>query len=52
LKEEPRNAWALYGQGLAELKKGQTDKGQADLKAAAVLDSKITARGQTFGLTP
>jgi tetratricopeptide (TPR) repeat protein/predicted aspartyl protease len=52
LRDQPRDAWALYGKGLAELRKGQADKGQVDLKAAEALQPMVAKRAQTFGLTP
>ncbi|MEP6897025.1 MAG: aspartyl protease family protein [Rhodanobacter sp.] len=47
----PHSAWSRYGLGLAEIRSGQTDAGNADLVAARVLDPKIEARATKYGLT-
>lgn len=47
----PRSAWSRYGLGLAKLRSGQTDAGNADLVAARALDPTIEARAAKYGLT-
>lgn len=47
----PRSAWSHYGLGLAEIRNGQTDAGNADLVAARALDPKIDAQTVKYGLT-
>jgi tetratricopeptide (TPR) repeat protein/predicted aspartyl protease len=47
----PHSAWSRYGLGLAKIRSGQIDAGQADLVAARVLDPEIEARATGFGLT-
>jgi clan AA aspartic protease (TIGR02281 family) len=46
-----RSAWTRYGLGVAEIRNGQTDAGNADLAAARAIDSHIDARAGKFGLT-
>lgn len=46
----PRSAWSRYGLGLAKVRSGQTDAGNADLAAARALDPQIEARATKFGL--
>ena len=52
LKINPRIASSLYGRGLAELSLGEKSEGQADLAAAASIDSGVAKRYATMGLTP
>ncbi len=52
VKLQPKNAWPQYGLALAELKKGDQGQGEADLKAAAILDTSIAARYKVLGLAP
>ena len=52
LKGQPSNAWSLYGRGLAKLRMGKTAEGQADLAAAAAIDSHIADRFAKIGLSP
>ena len=47
----PHSAWTRYGLGLAKIRGGQTDAGNADLVAARALDPEIEARATRFGLT-
>ncbi|OOG41580.1 hypothetical protein B0E51_07870 [Rhodanobacter sp. C05] len=47
----PHNAWSRYGLGLAKIRSGQTDEGNADLVAARGLDPEIEARATKYGLT-
>ncbi|XRD86386.1 aspartyl protease family protein [Dyella acidisoli] len=47
----PRSAWSRYGLGLAKIRSGQMDAGNADLVAARALDSGIEARATKYGLT-
>ena len=47
----PHNAWSRYGLGLAKIRSGQMDAGNADLVAARVLDPEIEARASKYGLT-
>ena len=46
----PHNAWSRYGLGLAKIRSGQSDAGNADLVAARALDSKIDTRAAKYGL--
>jgi tetratricopeptide (TPR) repeat protein len=52
LKAEPRLAPALYGRGLAELKKGDKAAGDADIAAAAAIAPGLAQQYRRFGLAP
>jgi predicted aspartyl protease/tetratricopeptide (TPR) repeat protein len=47
----PNSAWSRYGLGLAKIRGGQADAGNADLLAARTLDPQIETRAAKFGLT-
>jgi clan AA aspartic protease (TIGR02281 family) len=49
--QRPRSAWSRYGLGLAKIRGGQTDAGNADLVAARTLDPQIEIRATRYGLT-
>jgi tetratricopeptide (TPR) repeat protein len=49
---QPRAAPALYGRGLAELKKGQTAEGEADIAAAKAIAPELAAQYRRYGLAP
>ena len=49
--QRPRSAWSRYGLGLARLRAGQTDAGNADLVAARTLDPRVETRATKYGLT-
>ena len=50
LKTGERPFWALEARGVAELKTGRETTGQADLAAAAKVDSKAAERAASLGL--
>ena len=50
--QQPKLAPALYGRGLAELKKGDKTKGEADIAAANALAPGLAAQYRRFGLAP
>ncbi|HLI17716.1 MAG TPA: aspartyl protease family protein [Rhodanobacteraceae bacterium] len=50
LAQAPRAAWSHYGLGLAELRSGQTEAGDAELATARSLDKEIDTRAAKFGL--
>jgi len=52
LKTIPKNAFALYGRGVAKSKKNNSIAGQSDIDAAEVLAPKITERYQRYGIAP
>jgi tetratricopeptide (TPR) repeat protein len=52
LKRDGKNAWSLYGRGVAELRKGDAAKGQADIAEADKLEPKITERARSLGIAP
>jgi predicted Zn-dependent protease len=47
----PGSAWSRYGLGLAKVRSGQPDAGNADLVAARALDPQIERHASKFGLT-
>lgn len=51
LAAQPRLAWSLYGRGLAKIRSGQTDAGNADLVAAAEINPRIGEIAALYGLT-
>lgn len=52
LKQNPRIARSLFGRALAELRKGETAPGHADLISAERLDPKIAGFFASIGLKP
>jgi tetratricopeptide (TPR) repeat protein len=50
LQRDPRLASALYGRGLARIKKGDATGGNADLAAAAKLEQKIAENFSHYGI--
>jgi tetratricopeptide (TPR) repeat protein len=52
LKIEAKDAWSLYGRGLAEMRTNQAPDGHADIAKAQALSPKITDRFAKFGLLP
>jgi hypothetical protein len=38
---QPKNPFALYGRGVARMRKGQTSEGQADITAAKTMNPKV-----------
>lgn len=52
LVREQGNAHYLYGRGIAALRLGRTQEGQADLAAARAADSAVAASYESYGVTP
>jgi tetratricopeptide (TPR) repeat protein len=52
LKERPNQASSLFGRGIAKLRKGMADDGEADLAAARAIDPKIDAQFADYGVKP
>jgi len=52
LRLKPELASALYGRGLAKLKKGETASGDADIDAAKAIKSNVADELARYGLTP
>ena len=48
----PKNAWSLYGRGVAELRLGQKEPGEADLAKAREAAPDLPARAKKLGITP
>ena len=49
---QPRNAWALYGRGVARLRKGLTKNGEADIAASKQSAPAVAAQAERLGITP
>ena len=52
LRDRPKEAWSLYGKGLAEAKKGLKAESEADLKAAVAADPEIADKAKAVGVEP
>jgi tetratricopeptide (TPR) repeat protein/predicted aspartyl protease len=52
IKAQPRFAMALYGRGVAELKKGDKPAGDADIAAAVAIAPGLPAEFKRLGLPP
>ncbi len=52
LKIAPKNAFALYGRGIDELRKQKATEGQADIAQAIVISSKIVDNFNRHGIAP
>jgi len=52
LRVQPKNAWALYGRGLAKLGKGMVAEGQADIAASKAVNPRAAEEAAKRGLTP
>jgi hypothetical protein len=50
LKIEPKMPTALYGRGLAQLKKGNAGVGNADMAAANAVNPKIADEFSRYGV--
>lgn len=51
IEGSPNSAWAHYGLGIAKVRSGQTDAGNAELAAARKLDPLIEVIARKYGLT-
>jgi tetratricopeptide (TPR) repeat protein/predicted aspartyl protease len=52
LKRLPKNAWSLYGRGLAKLRKKNTAEGEADIGAATAIWSSVADNFKRHGIVP
>ncbi|MBC7770467.1 MAG: tetratricopeptide repeat protein [Phycisphaerales bacterium] len=52
IAREEGNAHYLYGRGIAALRLGRTEEGQADLTAALAIDPAIAAAYESYGMAP
>ncbi|MBD8900080.1 aspartyl protease family protein [Rhodanobacter sp. DHG33] len=50
VSQQPRWAWARYGLGLARIRSGQPDAGNADLAAAKAINPEIGAKFEQYGI--
>jgi Flp pilus assembly protein TadD len=48
----PKNAWSLYGRGLAKRRLGRVSEAHADLNAALALQPKIADVADKDGIGP
>ncbi|WP_445147402.1 aspartyl protease family protein [Dyella sp. Tek66A03] len=51
IAKNANSAWSRYGLGLAKIRAGQTDAGNADLVTARSIDPQIATRATQYGLT-
>jgi tetratricopeptide (TPR) repeat protein/predicted aspartyl protease len=52
LKIRPKNAWTLYGRGLAKLKKNDRSGGEADIAEAVKIAPSVADAYKRMGLSP
>jgi tetratricopeptide (TPR) repeat protein len=52
LKLAPEDAWSVYGRGIAKLRSGKTDPGEADIAAAIKLSPEIRDEFGRRGINP
>jgi tetratricopeptide (TPR) repeat protein/predicted aspartyl protease len=52
LKIRPKNAWTLYGRGLAKLKKNNRSEGEADIAEAVKIAPGLADAYKRMGLSP
>jgi hypothetical protein len=52
LKLAPKNAWSLYGRGVAKIRKNKIADGEADVAHATALSSTVADEFQHRGITP
>jgi tetratricopeptide (TPR) repeat protein len=52
LAKDDAIAWSHYGRGIAELRLGRKEAGEADLAKARQLDPKLAAKATKLGITP
>jgi tetratricopeptide (TPR) repeat protein len=52
IKLLPKNAWALYGRGLAEFKENNRSQGEADVAQAVALAPGVAEAYKKMGLAP
>ncbi len=52
VRKAPLLAWSRYSRGVGKLRAGQTEQGQADIKAAIGIDADVVAKAKARGLAP
>jgi tetratricopeptide (TPR) repeat protein len=52
LAKNDKLAWSLYGRGIAKLRLGQKDAGEADIAKAKALQPDLPERAKKLGVTP
>ncbi len=52
LKLAPKNAWSLYGRGVAKMRKHKIAEGEADIAAATVISPGVGEEFKGHGITP
>jgi tetratricopeptide (TPR) repeat protein/predicted aspartyl protease len=48
----PKNAWSLYGRGIARLRKHKSAEGEADMSAATAINAPIAKDFNRYGIVP
>jgi tetratricopeptide (TPR) repeat protein len=52
LARNANEAWSLYGRGIAKLRLGQKEAGEADLKKSKSLDAHLADEAKKRGIVP
>ena len=52
LKLSPKNAWSLYGRGIAKIRENNSAEGQADMAQAAAITPNIAEQFKKRGIAP
>ena len=50
LKLQPKQAWSLYGRGLAKLRRGDVAAGRLDMAAAVAIDPGLAQQVKRLGV--
>lgn len=52
IKAQPKQAWSIYGRGLAKLRKGDKTGAEADIAAAKAIEPAVAENAKRMGLVP
>jgi tetratricopeptide (TPR) repeat protein len=52
LAADHKIAWSFYGRGIAKLRLGQKEAGEADVKKAKELESELPEKAKKLGIAP
>ena len=52
IKAQPKQAWSIYGRGLAKLRKGDKAGAKADIAAAKAIEPAVAENAKRAGLVP
>jgi hypothetical protein len=50
IAQDPKDAWSLFGRGVARVKSGDMADGQSDIAAAIAIESDVEKISTKFGL--